>query len=130
MISHETLPKRWSESRGRGIAHLVLIRRIRMTVTIHSRNEMPRFTRPRSKGKATEVDSRNFKIRSTPDGLVASASVTEVTGSGEEGGLIRPITRQLTVEFTAQDLKRLLNAALDAKLLASTFSVARKKKKR
>lgn len=96
-----------------------------MTITIHSRNEMIRLSaRPtKSKGKASYLSTAKFEIQPSSDGLLLSATETEVTGSGENGGLIRPINRKLTLELTPHDLERLFKAALAANLLEMTITV-------
>lgn len=81
-----------------------------------------------SRGKTVRVSDHDCDVRASLSGLTVVASDEDLIGTGDRAGTPRLIKKTATINFTAEEVKRLVDVALDSGLLAATVSIPRKKK--
>lgn len=90
-----------------------------MYVKVHSVDDI----RDGSRGKTVRVNGYDFDINSSSNELTVTAQDEELIGTGDRAGTPKLIKRTVTVAFTAQDVKLLVDEALSSGLLAATIVV-------
>lgn len=99
-----------------------------MEASIHSKDD----EKDGSRGKTHRVYSDKLAIRTFGTRLILTASDGEYYAPQDWMAVTPPrdIVRKLRLEFTAADLKQILDAALAANLLEPNFNVVAKPKKK
>src|SRR5438874_2649040 len=70
-------------------------------------------------GKGPRIETDNFKITDFgDDGLHIAAECSEIKGTGTRGGDPKKMNRRLNMILDKKDLQRILDAAIEARLVS------------
>lgn len=85
-----------------------------MYVRLHTVDE----NADQSIGKSMEIRCAAFEIRTCSDGVALTAQESDLVGTGERFGRIKDYKRAMTLSMSSVELKRVVEAAIDAVRIA------------